>query len=169
MAVDAVKARNRETFLVHSNGLVVRVSWHPPPAPPDGTPHGAMGICMTPGGEIVLVSEDGQRWDLPAGRPEGNETWEQTLRREMLEEACATVVHARLLGFSRGECIEGPERGLVLVRSLWRADVKLAAWEPEFEIVHRRLVTPEQLQTDFVAGHPFAPIIRRAIAEAGLP
>jgi hypothetical protein len=47
-------------------------------------------------------------------RPEPGETWEQTLRREMDEEACATVTGARLLGFTHGRCLTGPERGTVL-------------------------------------------------------
>lgn len=166
--VDVVTARDREEIRVHANGQIWSTSWHPAPMSPTGTRHGSLGICVTAKGEVVLVSEDGEHWDLPAGRPEGNETWEQTLRREMLEEACATVVRARLLGFSRGECIEGPEQGLVLVRSFWRADVELGPWQPEFEIAHRRLVAPNELVTDFVSRHPFAPIIRRAIAEAGL-
>jgi ADP-ribose pyrophosphatase YjhB (NUDIX family) len=66
-------------------------------------------------GEIVLISHDGELWDLPAGRPEGCETLEETLRREMLEEACATVLQTRLLGFVRSVCASGPEEGLDLV------------------------------------------------------
>jgi ADP-ribose pyrophosphatase YjhB (NUDIX family) len=50
-----------------------------------------------------VISRDGVIWDLPAGRPEPGESWEQTLRREMDEEACATVIAARLLGFTRGQ------------------------------------------------------------------
>jgi NADH pyrophosphatase NudC (nudix superfamily) len=43
-----------------------------------------------------VISPDGTIWDLSAGRPEPSESWEQTLRREMDEEACATVVGARM-------------------------------------------------------------------------
>jgi 8-oxo-dGTP pyrophosphatase MutT (NUDIX family) len=50
---------------------------------------------------MTVISDDGERWGWPEGRPEGDESWEQTLRREVLEEACATVVDARLLGFTR--------------------------------------------------------------------
>jgi NUDIX domain len=48
----------------------------------------------------VLISNDGERWGWPGGRPDGNESWEQTLRREVLEEACAIVRHARLRAHS---------------------------------------------------------------------
>ena len=82
-------------------------------------------------GEVVLISPDGQRWGWPGGRPEPGESWEQTLRREILEEACATVTCARLLGFVRGRCVSGREQGLVLVRSIWRAEVRLLpSWGP---------------------------------------
>ena len=143
------------------------VSWHPPPDPPDGIPHGAEGVCVTPAGDVVLISPDGELWDLPAGRPEPGETWEDTLRREMLEEACATVVAARLLGFVRGECVAGPERARILVRSIWRADVELGPWRPLHEIPHRRVVGPADVEGT-LGGHPFLPFIRRELAEAAV-
>lgn len=77
MAADGVQ------IPVWSGGQQWLVSWHPPPDPPDGTPHGAGGVCVTPDGDIVVISPDGTIWDLPAGRPEPGESWEQTLRREM--------------------------------------------------------------------------------------
>ena len=132
-------------------------------------PHGAEGVCVTPAGEVVLISPDGKLWDLPAGRPEMGETWEDTLRREMLEEACATVLEATLLGFTRGACVQGPERGRVLVRSVWRAEVELAPWQPRFEIPHRRVVAAADVMGELVLGnHAFAPIIRRELQEASI-
>lgn len=122
---------------------------------------------MTPDGDVVLISTDGELWDLPAGRPEPGETWEDTLRREMLEEACATVVAARLLGFVRGECVAGPERPRILVRSIWRADVELGPWRPLYEIPHRRVVAPSDVDS-VLGGNPFLPFIRRELAEAAV-
>ena len=145
------------------------VSWHPPGPPPDGAPHGSTGVCVTPGGEIVLVSHDGERWDFPAGRPEAGEDPEETLRREVLEEACATVVGARLLGYTRGRCVRGREEGLVLVRAFFRAEVELSPWEPRFEIGHRRLVSPADAH-DYAAAHAaLLPFHRHALAESGFP
>ncbi|MGA2828676.1 MAG: NUDIX hydrolase [Streptosporangiaceae bacterium] len=66
---------------VRSNDQDWLVSWHVPLRPPVGTPHGACGICVTDESRIVVVSRDGERWELPAGRPDGDETWEETLRR----------------------------------------------------------------------------------------
>ena len=130
-------------FTIETNGQRWLTEWHAGESAPPGTPHGAAGICLTETHEIVLVSADGVTWDLPAGRTEGDETWEQTLHREVHEEACAVVTRAKLLGFSRGECIEGPERGLVLARSIWLADVQLLDWRPKFEMSHRRTARPQ--------------------------
>ena len=159
-------ARDGEEILIRVDGQDWLSSWHPPTIPPNGRSHGAAGICVTDAGEVVLVSHDGCRWDLPAGRPEGDETWEQTLRREMLEEACATVLAARLLGFYRSACVAGPEAGLVLFRSFWRAEVTLGPWVPQFEIVERRLVRPAELLSHLPT--PYLPLLRRALVEAAV-
>ena len=88
----------------------------------------------------------------------------------MREEACVEVLEARLLGYSRGECVQGHERGLVLVRSFWRADVRIDAWQPEFEIEHRRIV-PATQATRYVRDPDDAAtrIHLRALVEAGIP
>jgi len=46
----------------------------------------------------VLVTPDGKSWSLPGGHPEGNETVEDAFRREVDEEACATVINLVYLG-----------------------------------------------------------------------
>jgi ADP-ribose pyrophosphatase YjhB (NUDIX family) len=134
-----------QEFPFRSNGQEWLVAWHPASLPPpDGTLHGSAAICFTPNGDVVLVTEDGETWGLPGGRPEGDEDWRITLDREVLEEACAMVERATLLGFSRGVCTSGPQQGLVLVRSFWRAEVNLLPWQPDFEITGRLLVSPDR-------------------------
>ena len=53
----------------------------------------------------MLVTWPGVAWEFPQGRPEEGEDWRATLDREVLEEACASVEEATLLGFARGVCI----------------------------------------------------------------
>lgn len=119
--------------------------WHPPDRPaPEGRRHGSSGICFTADGKVVLVAQPDGPWEFPGGRPEGDEDWRATLEREVLEEACAVVEDATLLGFARARCSRGPEAGLVLVRALWRAEVSLNAWEPLHETAARMLVRPEE-------------------------
>jgi ADP-ribose pyrophosphatase YjhB (NUDIX family) len=165
--MDAI-ARDGHDVMVSSNGGDWRVGWYPAPGPPAGTPHGAAAVCVS-GDRVVLVSSDGQRWGLPGGRPEQGERWADTLRREVAEEACAVVERARLLGFTRGVCVRGPEEGLVLVRSMWRAEVRLERWAPRFEIPYRRLLPAnEALRSVVIAEPSVGPIYRRMFAEAAL-
>ena len=112
-------APDGEETLVPANGGDWWMAWHPPGGEPPGQPHGANAFCLTSDGAVVLISPDGERWGWPGGRPEPGESWEQTLHREVAEEACATVTGARLLGFVRSRCTSGREEGLVLVRSIF--------------------------------------------------
>jgi ADP-ribose pyrophosphatase YjhB (NUDIX family) len=166
--LEHVVARDGEEFAVHSNGADWLTAWHSPAVVPDGIAHGASAFCVTADNHVVLSSDDGERWGWPGGRPEGDETWEQTLRREVLEEACAVVVNARLLGFCRSMCLTGPEQGLVLVRSVWLAEVELMPWEPRFEMAHRRVIPAAEILAHLWMGEGFEPIYHRALAEAGL-
>jgi 8-oxo-dGTP pyrophosphatase MutT (NUDIX family) len=138
-------AGDGEEFEFHDAGQEWIVSFHPATAPPPlGKAHGSLGFCFTSEGQIVLVSKDSISWELPAGRPEGNETWRQTLDREVLEEASARVEDAILLGYSRGLCAKGHEKGLVIVRSLWWASISLLPHVPDYEMKYRLLVPPDE-------------------------
>jgi hypothetical protein len=55
-------------------------------------------------------------------------------------------------GFTRGQCLTGPERGRVLVWSAWRAEVELRPWEARFEITGRRVVAPAAPASSRTAG-----------------
>ncbi|MGD9890109.1 MAG: hypothetical protein AB7R89_11040 [Dehalococcoidia bacterium] len=151
-------AADGEAIDHHAAGQNWVVSWHPPTLPPpDGTPHGAAAVCLTLDRQVVLVSA--------GGRPEWGEVWRATLDREVLEEACATVEEATLLGYSRGICTRGPEEGLVLIRSLWRAVVSLHSWEPRYEITHR-LVVPADQALSRIGPSVCQPIYRRWFQDA---
>jgi 8-oxo-dGTP pyrophosphatase MutT (NUDIX family) len=119
-------------------------------------------------GLVVLVTNDGVAWDIPAGRPEQGETLRQTLDREMLEETCGRVTDARLLGYSRGLCVRGHEQGLILVRSFWLATIELDPWEPRYEMTQRRLVTPADALGEVSPSPAWRLVFARAFYEAGL-
>ena len=163
-------AGDREPMPTVSAGQHWLVSWHPPGADLEGRPHGATGVCLGEDGrDLVLISPDQVYWGLPGGRPEGTETPRETLQREMWEEACVDVLDAQLLGFSRSVCTKGHEKDLALVRSFWRARVKIGPWLPQFEILYRRVV-PAARASEFLR-EPDAVAMRvslRALAEAGL-
>ena len=163
----APMARDGEEYDFHADGQDWVASWHPSVLPaPSGKPHGSAAVCLTTAGDVVLVSSDGKSWELPGGRPEGDEDWRATLEREVIEEACACVEEASLLGFSKGVCRRGPEKGLVLVRSLWRVVVSLRQWEPRHEISHRRLVPSDTALAQINLPQGLRPIYRRWFHEA---
>jgi hypothetical protein len=155
-----------EEYHFHQNGQDWAGWWHPPAGgAPDGKRHGSTGICRAEDGRVVVVGHGEAGWGLPGGRPEGDEDWRETLDREVWEEACAVVEDARLLGFARGLCLRGHEEGLVLVRSLWVASVRLEPWEPEFETVERALLEPADALERLLQFDP-NPILRRMFQEA---
>lgn len=164
--MDAIK--DGEVITSRRAGQEWRVSWHLPGEPPAGTSHGSVGMCFVSGQQIVLICRDGESWGLQGGRPEGNETWRETLCREVREEACATVMAARLLGFSRSQCVSGWQQGTILIRAYWRVTMELAQWLPEFEIPFRRVFSIADVRDVLQRSHPDrdAPTVLRAFDEA---
>jgi 8-oxo-dGTP pyrophosphatase MutT (NUDIX family) len=142
-------------------------SWHRPDLPPpDGQRHGSSGICFTSDGDIVLIGWDDIPWEFPGGRPEDDEDWRATLDREVLEEACSSVEEATLLGFVRLRCVGGPQKGLVRVRSLWKATVSVHPWLPQHEITRRQVVSSDEALELVESGRGLGPIYQRWFDDA---
>ena len=147
-------------------GRPLTVTWqYPPFEPPLELTTQAYGICFTDDGQILLISSDGEKWNLPGGTREDGETLTETLTREVWEEACAEVVQCQYIGCQR---INDPQRSDGLPRyyqARYWARVTLKPFVPEFETIARRLVRPDQFLTTLSWGT--APIAR-IIFEAGL-
>ncbi len=60
----------------------------------------ARGVCFTPEGKILLIQEH-KNWTIPGGSTESGETPEDTLRREVDEEATLELGECRLIGASQ--------------------------------------------------------------------
>ena len=150
-----------------SCGQNVVSSWHPPELPaPDGKAHGSGGVCFTAERDVVLVTRSGVDWEFPQGRPHGNEDWRATLDREVFEEACARVEEATLLGFAKSVYVSGLDEGLVLVRSLWSANVILDLWEPRHATTGRVVVPPDEALERLMVDNSALPIYQRWFREA---
>ena len=55
------------------------------------------GICFTKNGKVLIV-KDLKNWKLPGGTPEKNENFEETLKREVLEEANVAIAKCFMIG-----------------------------------------------------------------------
>lgn len=98
------------------------------------------GLCLTSDHQLLLVSQDGESWTLPGGRPEPGETHVDTLTREVWEEACARVTAQRYLGAQR---VVDPSEGAPYYQLRYLARVTVEPFRPRHEMRHRRLVDLE--------------------------
>jgi len=124
------------------SGTRALVSWlEPAHAPPDELIQRCEAAAFTADGKLVAVAEGRTQftwWVLPGGRREPWERVEETLRRELLEEACARMQTSELLGFVHLRHLNGERAGRVTTDALFWARVALQPFEPAFETHARR-------------------------------
>ncbi|XSG73654.1 NUDIX hydrolase [Herpetosiphon llansteffanensis] len=154
------------TWQINSQQQTWNVRWYAADSEPAGKAHGSAGICLTPNRQIVVVSQNGRDWDVPAGRSELGESWAATLQRELAEEACALVQSASLLGFCQSQCLNGAEQGLILVRAFWLAQVAIQPWQPQFEMIERRIIDLSEIWG--YLPHAYLPVYRHVLQVASL-
>src|SRR5258708_3594109 len=111
------------------------------------------------------VAHDGEEFAVRSNGGDWLVAWHSPVAVPAGAEPCG---EAGFLGFGRAVCLTGPEEGLVLVRSVWRAEVELMSWEPRYEIAHRRVVPATELLAPLRMEGGFEPVYHRALAEAGL-
>jgi ADP-ribose pyrophosphatase YjhB (NUDIX family) len=130
---------------VVADGARYRVSWFDPPfRPPPANTTQALGLCFTHDAQIVLVTWNDVDWTLPGGTIEPGETLEQTLAREVWEEACARVRACAYIGCQRVEHLDD-DRPTYYQTRFW-ARVELEPFVAAHEMTARRLVTPGEFR-----------------------
>ena len=91
-------------------------------------------------GELLIV-KNGKSWTIPGVHPENNETYMQTLARELMEEACVTLKEEKYLG-----AVEVIENGETYYQIRYTAKVdKLLPFKQEWEICERKFVKIKDL------------------------
>ena len=89
----------------------------------------------------LLIVRNGSTWTIPGGHPEKGETKLQTLKRELMEEACVTLKDIKYLG-----SVEVVEKGDTYYQTRYVARLKEALpFKEEFEISERKFVKVEDL------------------------
>lgn len=98
----------------------------------------------------ILLVKPKRGWGLPGGHIEKNESPQDALKRECLEEADAEIKNIKLIGYWETNKIielesnrQYPDRGYQL---LFMADLeKLHSFKKRFEVDARRFASPEEI------------------------
>jgi ADP-ribose pyrophosphatase YjhB (NUDIX family) len=136
------------TEMLPYEGRQLRLAWLPSPfAPTRDQVTQVSGVCFTSSGKIVLVAGQQGKWALPGGHVEPGELLEQTLRREVLEEACASVRRAVYLGAQQVNDPDNPDGPRTYYQARFWARVELKRFRPQFERTQQTLVPPPAFLT----------------------
>jgi len=82
-------------------GTTITMEWIETLVPPFDAPiMQVSGVCLNENGDILVVKKK-DKWSLPGGHPENEETPAQTLQREIMEEAGIRIDEFKLLGAIR--------------------------------------------------------------------
>jgi 8-oxo-dGTP pyrophosphatase MutT (NUDIX family) len=112
-------------------------------------------LGFTDDGLLVVVAEgDPDFLGLPGGHREAGESLEETLRRELREEACAELLEFELIGYQRFRHLEGDAVRLVTTDAMYWARVRCDDFDPRFETRTRRLLTIDEARRLPSWSHP---------------
>lgn len=68
------------------------------------------GICFDEKDRILVCRKPGESWQIPGGTPEQNESLEDTLRREFLEEVNVGIRNPKPLGVQQVDYPDNPNK-----------------------------------------------------------
>lgn len=96
------KTKLPTTAWTDDKGVTVSFTWYPGNDLEKFQPFVQVyGVCFNAEGKMLIQRRDGSDWCLAGGTVEAGETPEETLRREIIEEADVTIKNPILLGGQR--------------------------------------------------------------------
>lgn len=116
-----------------------------------GAPYGAHTLVYRPSGDLLLVRHEGvDQWVLPGGDVEGEETFRETARRELREEAGIDASYEGLAMLTRVEvrCDDHETWGVMPVFRARATTTETAVADPDGEIGAARWFAPETVPED---------------------
>ncbi len=99
---------NISEFWTSSDGITAKFTWISDANLSNYTPYFQVrGICFDHQGRILIINE-GSGWTIPGGTPEIGESAEETLRRELIEEADVELSLCLPLGVQKVDVENNP-------------------------------------------------------------
>ena len=100
-----------------------------------------LGFCIDKNKKVLIIKNQ-RGWGFPGGHPKKGELPEETLRREILEEAAVTIKNPHMLGYvevkdPQNQSVEG--KHYVQLRYLVEVD-EILDFKKEFETSERAFV-----------------------------
>jgi 8-oxo-dGTP pyrophosphatase MutT (NUDIX family) len=92
--------------IIEWEGVKVRYTWMPGTSDENFRPFKQVyGIVFNYKNEVLIIEENG-KWQIPGGTPEMDETGEQTLTRELMEEADVKLKDIQFIGAQKVEFLK---------------------------------------------------------------
>jgi ADP-ribose pyrophosphatase YjhB (NUDIX family) len=122
------------------------------------------GVCFTKQGKICIIKNPRNHWSLPGGKPKKNETFEETLKREVGEEADIEIKNIKPLGYQKIYHKEENKTEYQLRYVAIISKINPQTIDPaENKITERKLIKPEDFMKITKWGKPGKAMINKAI------
>jgi len=120
------------------------------------------GVCFDEQGRILLLKQEGRKWNIPGGTPEGNETSEETLRREVYEETTVRLGLCEPIAYQ--EVLEDGVVAKYQVRFACLIDsIEPQKPDPDKGSIHERAFIEPQLVMDYIEYPQFKQLFELAV------
>ena len=120
------------------------------------------GICFNSKGNILIIRTPNENWNIPGGTPENNEIPEQTLKRELKEEADVTIGKNAMIGYY--EVVLDKSTIYQLRFAVLLSEEKPSTIDPALGVVNeRKFVSPDEFFR-YVKIKDYEPMLDEAVS-----